>query len=154
MKVGLWPEAIPLRQGADTASRRHRSTVEALKATHEVRSVRCVIRIAFDAGRLLQAAAGRCSFLDYDVPCKQLCDAGLGSFPALGVGRRERARHARGGSGIRSCGDADAIVGAGSGVCRKRTLERRLARNVSGHCAVLVIQANASRRVERLLDSG
>ena len=93
------------------------------KPTHEVRSVPSVTCITFDASRLLQAAAGSCSFgLDH-VACKRRRDAGLGSVAALRVGRRERASHARRCSGIRSSGDADAIGGGGHGLWRKRTLK-------------------------------
>jgi hypothetical protein len=50
-------------------------------------------------------------------------NAGLRSVAALRVGRRERASHARRRSGIRSSGDADAIVGGGHGLCRNPTLK-------------------------------
>ena len=134
------------RRSARYAARRPWSTVEDFESQlNEVRSVRFVIRIAFDAGRVLQAAAGRGPCLPCDGPC-QLRDAGLGSVLALGVGRRQRACHAGRRSCVRSCGHADAIVGAGSGVGPKGTLEGRLALvSVPVNGAVLVPTTDSPR---------
>jgi len=91
------------RTGAQTRHGRHEAHTRRAgleyrrglwKLTYEVRSVRSVICIPLDVGRLLEAAAGRGLSRDYDGP-RELRWAGVRSLASLGFRRRERAPDAR-----------------------------------------------------------
>jgi len=72
---------------------------------HEDRSLPRVDCLVGGNGRLLQAAAGRCSVLDPG-SCQRAGDTGVGSLATFGVGRRQCACDACRPSGIRAAGDA------------------------------------------------